>query len=322
MSIAVVGGAGYIGAHVVRLLSEAGREVLVIDDLSTSSAQRVPTAKLCVLNIAAATARTEMAKQFRDHQVSAVIHFAARKQVGESVEKPLWYYHENVGGMTNLLQAMHDAEVQQIIFSSSAAVYGEPDVEMVPEDTPTQPINPYGQSKLWGEQMLAACQRAWNLQYVALRYFNVAGAGWPQLGDPAIMNLIPMVFERLEAGKQPLIFGDDYPTPDGTCIRDYVHVLDLAHAHIAALAGLEAGGATGAFNVGNGQGTSVAEVIAEVARVTGQQLTPAVVMRRLGDPARLVADVSRIETQLGFRATRQLGDMVASAWQAWRAARS
>ena len=236
MSILVAGGAGYIGAHVVRLLLERGEEVVVVDDLSYGTPERVKGASLVELDVASGQAPQTLAEVMDSHGVTAVIHFAARKQVGESVARPAWYYQQNIGGMANVLAAMEDAGVDQMIFSSSAAVYGMPPVEVVPEDIDCRPINPYGETKLIGEWMMADCERAWDLKWIGLRYFNVAGAGWDDLGDMATLNLIPMVLDRLAKGETPKIFGTDYPTPDGTCIRDYIHVRDLAVAGEGALA--------------------------------------------------------------------------------------
>ena len=316
MSVMVVGGCGYIGAHVVRVLQKRQEEVVVVDDLSYGDAARIGSARLVRMDVADAGNYGRLVEALDG--VTAVIHFAARKQVGESIEKPAWYYQQNIGGLALVLQAMAEKGVDQMIFSSSAAVYGMPDVELVSEDIDKHPINPYGETKLFGETMMAACQRAYGLKWIGLRYFNVAGSGAKDLGDPAILNLIPMVFERLAAGRPPAIFGQDYPTPDGTCVRDYIHVQDLAEAHVQALEYLratsgggsgEASGAAAAgsapgtaadplehhvFNVGTGQGNSVKEVIDMVHEVTGIDFIPEVGPRRAGDPPRLVADSSRI----------------------------
>ena len=318
MSILVIGGAGYIGAHVVRLLQERGEDVVVVDDLSTGTPDRIGDAPLIELDVASEGSEEILARTMTEHAVTAVIHFAARKQVGESVEKPEWYYLQNVGGMAKVLTAMRQTGVTQFIFSSSAAVYGMPDAELISEDTRCEPINPYGQTKLIGEWMLANAERAWGLNWTALRYFNVAGAGWPELGDPAILNLIPMVLDRLARGDHPKVFGDDYPTPDGTCIRDYIYVLDLAKAHLAALDHIT-DQRDHVFNVGTGTGYSVREVIDAVGQASGLDATPDVVERRAGDPPKLVASPARITDELGWTAENGLTQIVTSAWDAWQA---
>ena len=213
-----------------------------------------------------------------------VIHLAAKKQVGESVEKPYYYYRENVDGLLTLLEVMRETGVDLLVFSSSAAVYGMPDVEFVTESTTTAPLSPYGETKLIGEWLTQAAATAHGLRFALLRYFNVAGAGRPELADTGVTNLIPMVFERLEAGAPPLLFGDDYPTPDGSCVRDFIHVADLARAHVAALDHLAAGGENLLLNIGRGEGASVREVLALVAEVTGLPTDPEVLPRRAGDP--------------------------------------
>ncbi|MCU9968874.1 UDP-glucose 4-epimerase GalE [Mobiluncus mulieris] len=322
MKVMVVGGAGYIGAHVVRLLETRGDEIVVVDDLSYGSPERIGGAELVKLDCADASRYPQLLAAMRG--VDAVIHFAARKQVGESVQKPAWYYQQNIGGLALVLQAMGEAGVGKMIFSSSAAVYGMPDTEIVPEDIEKRPINPYGETKLFGETMMAACQRAFGLRWIGLRYFNVAGAGASDLGDPAILNLIPMVFERIVAGENPLIFGDDYPTPDGTCVRDYVHVQDLAQAHLEALDYMSRAEAAGqdleyhVFNVGTSTGYSVKEVVDVVAKVMGIDFTPEVCARRAGDPPRLIADSTRIRQIMGFEPRYDLEQIVRSAWEAWQ----
>ncbi len=320
MTILVTGGAGYIGAHVVRMLQERGEKVVVVDDLSYGDADRVGDAKLVVLDVASDGAREELTNLMVDEDVDAVIHFAARKQVGESVARPSWYYQQNVGGLANVTRAMKDAGVERMIFSSSAAVYGMPPVEVVPEDVEKEPINPYGRTKLIGEQLLADCETGWDLQWVALRYFNVAGAGWTELEDPAILNLVPMVLDRLSKGQAPKIFGDDYPTPDGTCIRDYIHVLDLADAHIRALDQLEEGDLEHRiFNVGTGVGTSVRQIVEGLRDVSGLDFPIDVEGRRAGDPPLLIGDAARIQEDLGWNAQYGVQDVLQSAWDAWQA---
>jgi UDP-glucose 4-epimerase len=321
MSVLVTGGAGYIGAHVVRLLAKRADRVVVVDDLSTGTANRVGDAALVELDLADSAAVDGLSATMREHEVGAVIHIAAKKQVGESAERPAWYYAQNVGGTANLLQAMEQSGVHRMMFSSSAATYGMPDVPAeasLDEDTPPRPISVYGETKLVCEWMIRAAGAAWGLRSVNLRYFNVAGAGWPDLGDPGVFNLIPIVLRALTDGGQPVVFGDDYPTADGTCIRDYVHVLDLADAHVAALDYLDREDRPhDVFNVGTGTGASVREVLEQIARATGYDVSPTIGPRRPGDPAALVADVSRIEQTLGWRAEHDLEAIVDSAWQAW-----
>lgn len=319
MSVMVVGGAGYIGAHVVRMLRADGHEVVVVDDLSNSTADRIPGVPLLQLDISASQATDQLAAALTSNAVDAVIHFAAKKQVGESVERPMYYYRQNVGGLTNLLDAMAATGTAKLIFSSSAAVYGAPDDPVVTEDSPTNPVNPYGRTKLIGEWMLADAQRAWGLNWVAMRYFNVAGAAWPELGDPVVMNLVPMVLDRLVRGQAPRIFGADYDTPDGTCVRDYVHVSDLARAHIVALQELDADPPHRIYNVGTGTGTSVRQIIEAVGRASGLDATPVIEPRRPGDPPKLIASADLISADLGFTATAGVDQIVESAWAAWQA---
>ncbi|MEP6527696.1 MAG: UDP-glucose 4-epimerase GalE [Nocardioidaceae bacterium] len=324
MTVLVTGGAGYIGAHVVRLLQRRGSQVVVVDDLSTGSVGRVGDVPLISIDIAAADARDQLATTMSEHEVDSVIHVAAKKQVGESTARPAWYYHKNVGGTANLLLAMQQAQVTKMMFSSSAATYGLPDLpegSLIHEDAGNRPISPYGETKLVCEWMIRAAGPAWGLRSVNLRYFNVAGAGWDDLGDPGIFNLIPIVMRQLLTGEKPQIFGDDYPTPDGTCVRDYVHVIDLADSHLAALDFLDrADRAYDVFNVGTGTGASVIEVLGQVAESTGYSVEPVVIARRPGDPASLVADVTRIQDVLGWKASNSdLATIVDSAWSAWPA---
>jgi len=250
--------------------------------------------------------------------VDGVVHVAAKKQVGESVADPLGYYRENVTGLQVLLEQCRDAGVGRFVFSSSAAVYGDVPDELVLEDGPTRPASPYGETKLVGEWLVRDCAVAHGLSAVCLRYFNVAGAGSPELGDAGVFNLVPIVFEALAQGRRPQVFGTDYPTADGSCVRDYVHVADIARAHLVAADGLGEPGQVRTYNVGAGTGTSVLEVLDVVAEVTGQDTSYDVVGRRPGDPARLVAAVGRIRDDLGFTTQHELRSMVASAWAAWQ----
>ena len=320
MSILVTGGAGYIGSHVVRLLQLQGQKVTVIDNLSYGLSARIGGAKLVELDLAADTATGDLVKLIESESVTAVIHLAARKQVGESVTKPEWYFSQNIGGMANLLEAMRLTKVDKLVFSSSAATYGMPDTDFVNEDFDCKPINPYGQTKLIGEWMTANAARAWGLRAVNLRYFNVAGAGWPELADTATMNLVPIVFAALDSGKSPVVFGDDYATTDGSCVREYVHVLDLAEAHVTSLDYLARDDRKhSTFNVGTGKGASVFEVLAEIKRVTEIDFEIDVQPRRPGDPPYLCADVSRIANELGWTAKRDLAEIIESAWGARQA---
>ena len=317
MTTLVIGGAGYIGSHVVRLLLKRGEHVIVVDDLSTGFRERTEGAELVELDVTSPDAVDKLAFQLRASGADSVIHFAAHKQVGESVQKPEMYWHDNIGGLANVLAACASAEVRDVVFSSSAAVYGMPDVDLVTEDLQPQPINPYGATKFVGEWMLADAERAHGMRTVALRYFNVAGAGWPDLADTLVMNLVPIILDAVEAGRDPIVFGDDYDTPDGTCIRDYVHVLDLADAHIAALDYLRGEDRPHrVFNVGTGTGSSVLEVIEAVGRALGTKLTPTMGERRPGDPARLICSTERIEQTLGWSSSKDLDDIVRSAVEA------
>lgn len=318
----VTGGAGYIGAHVVDALDKQGEQAVVLDDLSTGLRERAADAVF----VEGTILDEELVRRvLRDNDVQGIIHIAAKKQVGESVEKPLLYYDQNVVGTLRLLSAAVAEGVSSFVFSSSAATYGMPDADVVTEDMAGKPLSPYGMSKLIGEFASRDVAAASGLRVMSLRYFNVAGAARPELGDPGVFNLIPLVFQALEAGEPPRVFGDDYPTPDGTCIRDYVHVADIADAHVAALQTLSKDGDAASYreyNVGRGEGTSVRQVIDVVADVTGRDIQPKVVDRRPGDPARIVGSVEAINRDLGWSARYDLQEMVESAWQAWQHQRS
>jgi UDP-glucose 4-epimerase len=318
-TVLVTGGAGYIGSHTAYALLEAGYRVVVIDDLSTGRREIVPTAATFVEGDVG-DARLLQAV-LRTHRPSAVLHFAASIFVPESVTDPLRYYHNNTCATRTLLAACIEHGIQQFVFSSTAAVYGEPAVMPIGEDTPQAPINPYGSSKLAAEWMVRDTAHATGLRYVILRYFNVAGA------DPALRtgeitlhstHLIKVACEVL-VGKRPVldIFGDDYPTPDGTCMRDYLHVTDLADAHVFALQHLRRGGYNGTFNCGYGHGYSVRDVVDTVNRMTGNLLPWRIAPRRPGDPPQLVADSRRMRQELGWQPRYDdLGTIVGSAF-AW-----
>jgi len=313
----VTGGAGYIGSHVAQALLESGRDVVVLDDFSTGLERRlipeVPVVRTALQDSEAVlTALT-------DFQIDGVVHLAAKKAAGESVDMPLHYYGENVGGMLALLSAMKQAGTAALVYSSSAAVYGTPDVNPVVESSQLNPESPYGETKVVGEWLARDAAKAWGLSVSALRYFNVAGAGSDVLGDSSVNNLIPMVFAAMDRAERPRIFGDDYQTPDGTCIRDYIHVSDLAAAHVGAAARCETAPRTDVFNVGRGEGSSVRQVMNMISQVTGHDLDPEVIGRRPGDPPATWAATERIATELGWRATHDLEAMVRSAWTAWRA---
>jgi UDP-glucose 4-epimerase len=314
----VTGGAGYIGAHIVKSLKESGHGVVAFDDLSTGEARKVPPGvPLVEASVLDAVA---VEKAIREHDVSGVVHMAAKKAVGESVERPLYYYRENVDGLLSLLEAMDATGTKKMVYSSSAATFGMPDSDdPLTEDYLCQPINPYGETKLIGEWLMRDVAAAIGLDWISLRYFNVAGAGGPELGDTGVFNLIPMVFRALSTGKNPQVFGSDYPTPDGSCIRDYIHVTDLADAHVASVQQLEQGSAAAIYNVGRGEGVSVIEVMDAVRAATGLEFTHDLVERRAGDPARLVASADKIRSELRWTASLDLADMVASAWDAWQA---
>lgn len=313
----LTGGAGYIGAHVIRSLQASGRDVVVLDDLSTGLARKVPPqVPLLQVNVGD---RATVADALRDHGVAGVVHLAAKKAVGESVERPEYYYRENVDGMLSLLEAMAEAGTRNFVYSSSAAVYGTPAQEFVSEDAALDPESPYGQTKVIGEWMTRNAAVNRDLSWISLRYFNVAGAASPDLGDTSVFNLIPMVFRALSEGKRPQVFGADYPTPDGSCIRDYIHVADLADAHVAAAAACEEQSLGQVYNVGRGEGVSVIEVMDVVSQVIGHDVEAQIAPRRPGDPAQLVATVDKIRRDLGWSATHDLRQMVASAWEAWNA---
>lgn len=318
MTWLITGGAGYIGAHVAHAMTAAGEQVVVLDDLSSGIPGRLPAEVPLVRG--SVLDRELVDSTLAEHAVTGVVHLAAKKQVGESVEQPLHYSRENVHGLTVLLEAVVAAGVRRFLFSSSAAVYGVPDMDLIPEGAPCEPINPYGETKLTGEWLVRATGRAHSLSTACLRYFNVAGAARPELADTGVFNIIPMFFDRITRSEAPRIFGADYPTPDGTCIRDYIHVADLADAHLAVARRLddqeEPGDLT--VNIGRGVGVSVRELAGLVGEVTGWDQEPVVEPRRAGDAAKAVASVELITKELGWTASRDVREMVESAWEGWR----
>jgi len=295
----------------------SGRRPVILDDFSSGLPRKVPQ-DVPVVQVSVADTDA-VAAALRQHRVDGVIHLAAKKAAGESVHLPLHYYRENVAGMLSLLEAMHQAQVTRLVYSSSAAVYGTPASNPITEDFPLIPDSPYGETKVVGEWMSRDAGVASGLSWLALRYFNVAGAASDELGDTSVNNLIPMVFRALSRGQRPQVFGTDYPTPDGTCIRDYIHVADLSAAHVAAAGLVEAEPMAQALNVGRGVGSSVAEVMDMVREVVGFSVDPEPVGGRPGDPPASTAATERIEQVLHWRATRDLRDMVSSAWSAWQA---
>ena len=302
MSILVCGGAGYIGSHTVYKLIEQGKDVVIVDNLQSGHMGAVhPKAKFYKGDIRDAAV---LDKIFTENKIESIVHFAANSLVGESMVKPLLYFNNNVYGMQILLESMVKHDIKNIVFSSTAAVYGEPKKIPILEDDETNPTNTYGETKLTMEKMMKWCNKAYGINYVALRYFNAAGS----LGDGTIgedhnpeTHLIPLILQ-VPLGKREAItvFGSDYPTPDGTCLRDYIHVLDLADAHIKAVEYLEAGKGSNVFNLGNGVGFSVKEMIQAAKEATGQDINVVMGERRAGDPAQLIASSDKARTILGW----------------------
>jgi UDP-glucose 4-epimerase len=312
----VTGGAGYIGAHVVKSLLEKDFKVVIVDDLSTGLARKVPPNVVFEKIDIAET--NKLAQIMKSNKVEGVIHLAAKKAVGESMVNPSLYYKENIGGFISLLEAMSQADVKRIVYSSSAAVYGTPTENKVTEKSATNPESPYGETKLVGEWLLKADEKARQIQWIALRYFNVVGAANPELGDTGVNNLVPMVFRALSNNQRPQVFGGDYATPDGSCIRDYIHVSDLADSHLIAAQKLLNENYCGIINIGRGQGFSVKQVMDTISEVLGKNINYDVVDRRPGDPVQTIADVSKAKSDLNWEAKNDLKSMVSSAWQAWQ----
>lgn len=315
--IVVTGGAGYIGSHAVRALCDAGHAVAVLDDLSEGHAQALPHGVELVQ--ARLQDRDAVRQLLRSHQADAVMHFAAWLKVGESVSKPIEYFNNNVAGTLSLLEAMRDADVKRFVLSSTCAVYGEPSAVPIVETEKTQPINPYGETKLAVERMLPFLERAFGLKWTALRYFNAAGAhpdGTIGEDHADEIHVIPLAIRAATGGTPLKVFGEDYPTPDGTCLRDYVHVCDLADAHLRALDALERGAPSSAYNIGTGFPHSVRAVIETVGRVVGRPVAWTPAPRRPGDPAVLYASSDRAQRELGWAPRfAELEVIVRHAWQ-------
>ena len=315
--ILVVGGAGYIGSHMLKRLAQAGCRLTTLDNLRSGSSQAVRWGSLVMGDVGDSRL---LERLFTERHFDAVMHFASSIEVGASVAQPLDYYDNNLSRTLRLLQVMQRYGVDKLVFSSTAATFGEPLYVPIDEAHPQQPLNPYGHSKRMVEQVLADCDRAYGLRSVCLRYFNAAGADPDgELGEnhQPETHLIPLVLQAA-SGERPhiKIYGQDYDTPDGTCIRDYIHVSDLCQAHWLALQSLLAGGPSQAYNLGHGQGYSVREVIAEAQRITGRPIEVIAAPRRPGDPARLIADPRQAQERLGWK-TRwsDLPTLVAHAWQ-------
>jgi UDP-glucose 4-epimerase len=315
MSWLVTGGAGYIGSHIVRAFEAVGLEAVVIDDLSSGHREFVgpgtPFVEGSVLDTDLVT------RTCKEHAVEGVVHLAGFKYAGVSVQRPLHTYTQNVTATVNLLDAMAQTGVESIVFSSSAATFGTPDVDIVTEETPGSPESPYGESKLIGEWLIRDQGVATGLRNTSLRFFHVVGSGSDDLYDTSPHNLFPLVFEALLDGRTPRINGDDYATPDGTCVRDYIHVADIAAAHVVAARRLAAGDTLApVYNLGSGGGSSVRQIMDTIREVTGIDFTPEIAPRRTGDPARIVASGELAARDLDWQMRHDLRDMVASAWRA------
>jgi len=308
----LTGGAGYIGAHVAQAFTQSGLDVVVLDDLSTGLRDRLAPDTAFVPADVLDTGAVRLA--LREYAVTGVVHLAAKKAVGESVARPLHYWHENVGGTRSVLDAMQAEHIDQLVFASSAAVYSNP-VEDASSADPAWPANPYGKTKLVCEWMIQDVARATGMRWASLRTFNAAGATAPHLADRSESNRIPLVLSAITAGRRPKVFGADYPTADGSCERDYVHVADVARAHLVAARALAAGRAPNTtYDIGRGAAVSVKHVIQIVAEVSGTPIDYQVVERRPGDPARIVALDNKANADLPWRASHNLRDIIESAW--------
>jgi UDP-glucose 4-epimerase len=314
--VLVTGGAGYIGSVTAHLLKQRGFGVVIVDDLSRGYEHNVRGLPFHQLNLLETGPLVDLLSR---EQVDAVVHFAAHSMVGESTRKPELYFLNNDGGSAALFSAMIQADVKRLVFSSTAAVYGTPKIVPIPEELPFDPVNPYGESKVLVEKMLKWLDSCSGLRSISLRYFNACGAdpgsGLGEEHEPET-HLIPLLIRAVVSGEPMTIFGNDYETPDGTCIRDYIHVTDLAEAHVAAIEKLLAGGASDVFNVGTGAGHSVLEVMRAVEEVTGRKVPHQIGPRRAGDPPVLVADSGKLKRMLGWKPKfAEIRDIVSTAWQ-------
>jgi UDP-glucose 4-epimerase len=311
--VLVTGGAGYIGAHVATELLNEGYSVRIYDDFSNGLHKRVD-GKFRDIVEGDILDREKLLQAMQG--VDAIIHLAAKKAVEESVKNPLNYYENNVGGTLNLLAAMSAKGVKTIVFSSSAAVYSPNDKDAVEETDPTVPLSPYGATKLLSEELISSVGNAEKISHVSLRYFNVVGSAIPEVGDNSNDNLVPKVLLALKNGKRPEIYGSGYPTPDGTCIRDYIHVQDLSKAHVAALKKAESGFTSAIYNVGSGKGYSVREMMNQISQTLGKDINPQESPARAGDAPKLIASIEKIGQELGWRPTATLKEMIDSSWEA------
>ena len=314
--VLVTGGAGYIGAHVAAELLNEGYSVRIYDDFSNGLHRRVD-GKFRDIVEGDIQDREKLIQAM--HGIDAVIHLAAKKAVEESVNNPLKYYENNVGGTLNLLAAMSVKGVKKIVFSSSAAVYSPNDKDAIEESDPTVPLSPYGATKLLSEELISNVGGAEKISNISLRYFNVVGSALPEFGDNSKDNLVPKVFLALKSGKRPEIYGTNYPTKDGTCIRDYIHVQDLAQSHVAALKKTESGFVSSVYNVGSGNGYSVREMMNQISQTLGRDINPEESPARAGDSPKLIASIKKIEKELGWKPSATLKEMIDSSWVAEQA---
>jgi UDP-glucose 4-epimerase len=311
--ILITGGAGYIGAHVAYELLSQGYSVRIYDDFSNGLHRRVDGRFRDVVDGDILDREKLIAAM---HGIDGVIHLAAKKSVEESVKDPLKYYENNVGGTLNLLAAMSVKFVKSLVFSSSAAVYSPSDKDAIEESDPTLPLSPYGATKLLSEELISTVGSAEQISHVSLRYFNVVGSALAEFGDNSKDNLVPKVFQAIKSGKRPEIYGTNYPTPDGSCIRDYIHVQDLAKAHIAALKRCESGFTSDIYNVGSGRGYSVKEMMAQIEASLGKDINPQESPPRAGDSPKLIASIEKINRELSWRPEASLKEMIDSSWAA------